>query len=288
MTKIGWIIFVFGICGLGFGILGWWYSQTPVAILKIDTTPSSVVFINNKQLGQTPAKERVPAGEVNLRLIPTASSSAMPTYQAKIFLHPKVVTVINRNFGISEAESSGSTIVPEKISGNGTRLAVVTSVPDLASVSVDGKPLGFTPLNTTEISLGDHQLTISAPGFVDKKIALKTEKGYQLNVSAKLAVLPVLPSPTPTVFVSTASASLGGQTVLVGNTPTGFLRVRSGPGINYSELGQVKPKEKYPLLDKVTGWYLIKVDIGATSSGWISSQWSQIQNSNDNNSPNTN
>lgn len=288
MTKIGWIILAFGICGLGFVIFGWWYSQTPVAILKIETTPSSVVFINNKQLGQTPAKERVPAGEVNLRLIPTASSSALPTYQAKIFLYPKVVTVINRDFGISEAESSGSTIVPQKISGNDTRLAVVTSVPDLASVSVDGKPLGFTPLSTAEVSLGDHQLIISAPGFVDKKVVLKMEKGYQLNVNAKLAISPVLPSPTPAILVSTASASLDGQVVLVGNTPTGFLRVRSGPGVNYSELGQVKPKEKYPFLDKATGWYLIKVDIGATSSGWISSQWSQIQNSDNNSSPNTN
>lgn len=288
MTKIGWaIVLVISILFLVLGLF-WWFNSLPDAIIKIETTPSAVVFINNKQLGQTPSKERVPAGEVSLRLIPVSSTSAMPTYQAKVFLTPKVVTVINREFGSSEAESSGTTIAPQKISDNTAKIVVITSVPDLASVSLDGNPLGFTPLSPTVIGAGDHELIVSAPGFTDKKTMLKAEIGYQLNINAKLAISPILPDPTPTAPVSTASASLSEPVVLISNTPTGFLRVRSGPGSNYSELGQIKPKEKFVLLDKETGWYLIKIDIGATSSGWISSQWSQIQNSDNNSSPNSN
>lgn len=288
MTKVGWVIvLVISFLFLVFGCW-WWLNQTPEAILKIETIPSSVVFINNKQLGQTPIKERVPAGEANLRLIPAATLSAMPVYQAKVTLFPKVVTVINREFGASEAESSGSTIAPMKISEDGARLIVITSVPDLASVVLDGAPLGFTPINTNSIKYGDHEMIVSAAGYVDKKIFFKMEKGYQLNVNVKLAVTGIIPSPAPQALPSTESASLDELMVLIKNTPTGFLRVRSGPGANYSELGKVLPKEKYLLLDKEVGWFMIKIDIGATSSGWISSQWSQIQNANNDSRPNSN
>lgn len=288
MTKIGWaIVLVISILFLVLSLF-WWFSRLPDATIKIEAVPSATVFLNNKQIGQTPSKERVPAGEVSLRLIPVSSDSAMPTYQARVFLTPKVVTVINREFGPSEAESSGITIAPQKISDNLAKIVVVTSVPDLASVSLDGNPLGFTPLSPTVVGAGDHELIVSAPGFADKKTMLKAETGYQLNINAKLAISPILPSPTPTILISTSSAGLNEPVVLINNTPTGFLRVRSGPGVNYSELGRIKPKEKFILLDKVVGWYLIKVDIGATSSGWISSEWSQIQNSDNNSSPNSN
>ena len=286
MTKIGLIVVIVGLLFSVFGLF-WWFGDVQDAVLKIETLPSAIVFINNKQLGQTPSKERLPAGEVSLKLIPISSSSAMPTYQTKLQLSPKAVMVINRDFGKTEAESSGSTLAPQKIAGSETRLVVVTSVPDLASVSVDANPLGFTPVSTSAINPGDHELLVSAPGYVDKKILFKMEKGYQLNVSVKLAIAVAAPTPTP-IIQATSSANLNETIVLIKSTPTGFLRVRSGPGANYPELGKVMPKEKYPLLDKSADWYLIKVDIGATSSGWISSQWSQIQNSNNNSSPNSN
>lgn len=54
-------------------------------------------------------------------------------------------------------------------------------------------------------------------------------------------------------------------------TPTGFLRVRSGPGTSYSEVVRVKPGEVYEFLEEKSGWYKIKVS--ETISGWVSTQF---------------
>jgi len=93
--------------------------------------------------------------------------------------------------------------------------------------------------------------------------------GYKLNVNVKLASLPAL-SPTPE---ATPSAILEKPYVEIKDTPTGFLRVRQTASTGAKEIGRIQPGDKYPLLDKITGWYLIKVDLEATTSGWISAQY---------------
>lgn len=55
------------------------------------------------------------------------------------------------------------------------------------------------------------------------------------------------------------------------DTGTGFLRVRSGPGLNFGEVARVKPGEVYEYLDVQPGWYKIKVS--DTVTGWVSSQF---------------
>lgn len=59
--------------------------------------------------------------------------------------------------------------------------------------------------------------------------------------------------------------------VVVTETPTGWLRIRSGPGTAFSEIGKVYPGEQYPLLGEDGEWVYIRTpDHG---EGWISASY---------------
>ncbi len=60
--------------------------------------------------------------------------------------------------------------------------------------------------------------------------------------------------------------------VTVSETPTGFLRVRSGPG--GKELGKLDPGKKYPVMDSKSGWLNILMDDGTL--GWVSSKYTDF------------
>jgi len=50
------------------------------------------------------------------------------------------------------------------------------------------------------------------------------------------------------------------------------LRVRQGPGTDYSVIGAVYAGESYPLLEELEGWYKIEIEDG--KMGWISATYS--------------
>lgn len=286
-------VILLGVGLVGFGIYKWWQSRQPSAGLKVDTSPAALVFVDNVQVGQTPVEKLFKPGEVTVKLIPDSTNSALTTYQTKVHLYPQTFTVIRREFGPSEADSAGETISVEPQSGKVASLVVVTADPTSASVLLDGQPQGFTPLLVSNLTPGDHRIALSAPGYADRIIYAKAVAGYKLSVNAKLAgklALPsaaplpspeasstpsaqLKPSPSPRPSPRPSPVAVARPYAQIKDTPTGFLRVRSKPSTGGAELGKVYPDEKYPLLDQAEGWYLIKVDIQATSSGWISAQY---------------
>ena len=64
-----------------------------------------------------------------------------------------------------------------------------------------------------------------------------------------------------------------GQTVLIKETPTGWLRVRGEPSTVGAEVGRVNPGEKYTLLEEKDGWFQIEYEEG--KNGWISGQYAE-------------
>ncbi|OGC93096.1 hypothetical protein A3D85_02270 [Candidatus Amesbacteria bacterium RIFCSPHIGHO2_02_FULL_47_9] len=261
-----------------FGIYRYYHAIQADAGLKVESTPPSQVFINNQLVGNTPIDKVLPAGEVTIKLIPDSTSSAISAYQTKIQLTPQTYTVIKRDFGDSDSLTAGETVSLLPQSTGKTSLSIVTSYPVSASVTVDDQPQGFTPLSLADIAPGDRKIVISAPGYSSRVIYVKAVTGYKLAVSAKLkesplAKLDLFPRPSPVLATASASLESPDSFVTVLDTPTGFLRVRSGPGLNKSEIGQIKPGEKYPLLSASSDWYQIQVKLESTSSGWISSQY---------------
>ncbi len=266
------ILILAGAGAIGFGVFSYFQGKKPNAGLRIESTPSALVYVDNIQLGQTPLEKIFQPGEVTIKLIPTSTSLSLTSYQTKVRLTSNTYTVVKRDFGDSDLASSGEVVNLEPQSGKTASLAVVTSSPDSASVTLDGQPQGFSPLLIPSILAGDHQIGISAPGFTTRTVSAKAVLGYKLNINVKLARLP---PPLP----SEASAKEGTPSAIlkpyveVKDTPTGFLRVRQEPNTSAKEVGRVKPGEKYQLLEKLSGWYQITIDLDATSSGWISAQY---------------
>ena len=287
-------------------------AKEPTAGLKVETAPASTVFVDNEQIGLSPLEKFFRPGEVTVKLIPESTSSAMSTYQTKVRLTDKVYTVIRRDFGPTDGQSAGDIISLQNQSEKSAGLNVISSVPESASVVLDGQPQGFTPLSVPSVGPGDHQIVVSAPGYLPRTISARAESGYRLTVNVKLAQnlaaqvspSPLLiattsatpsalarpsltasgtPKPTPRISPSptgksgtpTPAPSIAKPYVKISSTPVGFLRVRSGPSTGNAEIGRVSPGDTYPLLGSQPGWYQIKGTFGSADSGWISAQYAQ-------------
>ncbi|KPJ55094.1 hypothetical protein AMJ47_01040 [Parcubacteria bacterium DG_72] len=59
--------------------------------------------------------------------------------------------------------------------------------------------------------------------------------------------------------------------VTIKDTPTGWLRVREGPGIEYAAIDKVLPGESFPLLEESEGWCKIKIE--GRIDGWVSAKY---------------
>lgn len=256
------------------------------ASLKITSTPVSTIFLDTQHLGKTPYEDKVKSGEYTLKLIPESGTTAI-SWQAKVKLAPGVLTYVNRELSDQELTSAGEILTLEKISGKLAEIAVL-STPDGAQVTLDGTSRGTTPIVLQNIEIGDHELSVAAPGFTTRGVKIKTTPSFKLVASFQLALssVPATPSatPTPTPTGSPKPTTSPRPTVSPGvelprpyvkilDTPTGWLRVRIEPSTSASEAAKVNPGETYPLLEEKSGWYKIRYQ--GINEGWISGQYAE-------------
>lgn len=243
--------------------------------ILIDANTISSVYINGSFVGQTPFTGTYDNLEMIVKIVPAGENLGLPIYETKLSLTSGVQTVVRREFGKTEDESSGDIISFEK--ENGKTGLVVISTPDNAQISVDGIPRGFTPYKTSSMAPAQHQITVKAPGYSDRIMTVKTLNGYRLTVFAKLGKInddvPLTP-PSKETSIKTYIEIL--------DTPTGFLRVRSEPGVLGREIAEVKPGSKYLFLsqDTASGWYEIEYQgpqagLPDGISGWVSDQFTK-------------
>jgi hypothetical protein len=246
--------------------------------LMVNTTPASSVYINGKFVGKTPYTGTDVAGQINLKLVPSITDQNLITYETKINLVSGIQTVVRREFETTEDSSSGDVISFEKTGGNLAGLIVI-STPDNSQVLIDGVTQGFSPYNLSSITPGSHQITVRNQGFSDRTMSIKTQTGYRLTVFAKLAKLQEeTPTPSPS-----ATPTVSKTYVLIGDTPTGFLRMRTEPDTKGMEIAQLRAGEKYLYLetDQASGWFKIQYQDPAPGLpngviGWVSNQYSSI------------
>jgi len=248
--------------------------------IRIDSFPRSTIFINDKYVGQTPyTNEKISAGQYTVRLDPMAQpGETLGQWQAKIKLTAGTLTYVSRDIGASEEQSAGQILTLEPLSSDkDTELAVV-STPDKAKIFLDGLDQGSAPLVLRNMKAGDHEITISAGGFSDQIVHGKIVSGYRLNAIVQLGVASggststqsAQLRPTSDLIASISGSQITRPYVVIKDTPTGFLRTRSDPSPNATEVGQVKPSEKYPLLSETDGWVKIKLP---NIFGWVSDQY---------------
>ena len=230
-------------------------------------------------MGKTPYTGTSDAGQINLKLVPDSNGQNLISYETKLNLVPGIQTVVEREFGPTEESSSGDIISFDKMGGSLAGLVVI-STPDNAQVWIDGTSQGFAPYNFNSITTGPHRITVKSAGYADRNMNIKTIEGLKLTVFAKLAKgdsISASPSPTPTPIPGPK------RFVLISNTPTGFLRMRTEPDTKGEEIAELKTGQKYLYLETDTdsGWYKIQYQDPAPGlpngiTGWVSGQYSKI------------
>ena len=273
-------IFIIGLISITFlGTSAWFlvnYLEPKEGGVQIDSTPASRVYINDKFVGKTPYEAIHPQGELAIRLISEETDKTHVPFELKVFITPKVKTVIRHEFGEKEEIDSSFVVSFEEGIKNETTLTVI-STPDNAQILIDGIVRGFTPFKINKLTSGEHNITLKSVGYKDKELLVNLVPGYRLSLVADLGKDEVSIEPE-VASVQTEIITF----VEIGDTPTGFLRVRTQPGSGGSEIYQVKPGEKYLFLeeDTVTGWYKIQVQDPSPGLpdgivGWVSNQYSK-------------
>ena len=250
--------------------------------LRVDSSPNATIFLDSKNIGRSPFKDKVNAGSYTMKLVPETTTAQLTSWEGKIVVGPNLLTYVNASLSESELSSAVDVLWLEKISSKQSELSVTTS-PDGANVLVDDITRGVTPLSLADISAGDHTVTVTSVGFLTRTLKIKTTPGYRVIITMKLGLSPggqpeATPSPTLTgtltptpTKTATSSADPAKPFVTIKDTPTGFLRVRMEPSTSASEAARVNPGEKYTILDTQNGWYEIRYD--GTNTGWVSGQY---------------
>ncbi len=305
LMKKSWLIAIVAVLALALGVFifrGKFLNQGGPAALQISSTPTATVFLDGNSVGITPYfDDQLTPGEHTVKLVPEATTDQLVSWESKVTLVANILTVINRTLGSSEDSSSGETLSLEKIAKKDSASLEVISIPDQAVVKVDGEPKGFAPVLIEDLSAGDYQVVVSAPGYQEKSISAHTVTGYKLTVAVQLAKEEegteeeeATPSaekkeeeeeaeeeettPTPTTKAeATPTASVDKPYVRIKETPTGWLRVREEPSTDdeSTELAKVNPGETYPYLGKTeSGWHKIEYEEG--EEGWVSGVYSEL------------
>lgn len=249
--------------------------------LQITSTPKSKVYLNGKYIGDTPLckcdiKDMIVEGEYTLELIPL--SGGYDSFKQRIQINPRVLTVVDKNYAqkdLGDASIIGLTQIENKTDA---QISVVT-FPEGAKVFLDNDLKGKSSILLKNVKDSDHEIKVSKDGFKDKIVRIRSVPGYRLDVLIYLGLnqnfIASKAGITPSL-ISTDSSKLDKVSVVILNTPTGFLRVRQLPSLSAAEISQVAPGEKYLLLDEQDGWF--KIQLADEKFGWISTQYAQKTN----------
>jgi hypothetical protein len=273
------VLFVVG-CGalalLIFFILVFVINRRPEkGALQVTSSPASEVYLNDKHIGKTPlclcqGDNMVDVGEYTIKLVPT--SGDFEPFQNKISITQKILTVVDRSFA-QTAMAQASIITLKEIEDKKQAQISVVSFPTGADVYLDSNLVGKSPISLKNVTESDHEIKVTKAGYKEKSIRIRALLGYRLD---SIVYLGVDPSVVGEEQPASASAILNtGQKVIIGETPTGFLRVRERPTTSSSEVGRVEPGEEFDLLDEENGWYRIKLP--GEIEGWVSGQYARKQ-----------
>ncbi len=282
--KIVFILILLGLVGAVALAVKFLTNQGPKqGELRVDSNPAASIFLDNKSLGRTPFQDKVGAGSFTIKLVPDSTTTQLASWEGNIVVGPNLLTYVNADLTDSDLSSAVDILWLEKISSKQSELSVTTN-PDGASVLVDDVTRGVTPISISDITPGDHTVTVTSAGFLTRTLKIRTTAGYRLITTMKLGLSsggqapvasssPTLASPTggPKTASSSAQANPDKPYLVVKDTPTGFLRVRMDPSVSATEAARINPGDKFTILDTQNGWYEIRYD--GTNTGWVSGQY---------------
>ncbi|MEK7070416.1 MAG: PEGA domain-containing protein [Patescibacteria group bacterium] len=256
-------------------------TQNNFGQLKINSSPSTSVFIGSVLSGKTPFDKKLKTGTYDLKLIPGGEASSSATWQAKVNVYKNTLTYVNRELGASDVTSAGEifSIIPMNKSHNKNMGEIsVESEPIGAIVSLDNDEKEIAPLLLGDVPVGTHELTISLPGFFPRIQKINVDEGMRSVAFFKLAVdvdkkLTLEKTKKEASSSATIKPKADAPTVTIKQTPTGWLRVREEPSINSSESAKINPGDTFILLEEQLNWLKIEYEKG--KSGWVSAEYAE-------------
>lgn len=224
--------------------------------IKVLSTPlGAEVLVDGSSVGKTPFEdEDLKPGKANVRL---KYNSAI--WVGGITLNDGTVTILNRDLAESEASSSGEILTLSRGSG-----ANIISDPEGATVEIDGKVFGKTPISVS-IGAGEHIFVLSKNGYLKRSIKALVPPEFNLGLNVDLA-LSELDLSSIVITPETQTPK-----VKVLSTPTGFLRVRDKPNLTGKEIARVLPGDELIFLEELTSWNKVRLLDG--KEGYVSSQY---------------
>lgn len=233
--------------------------------LRVGSIPRAKVFIDQREVGITPyLNEDLTEGEylVSLATLAEATGASQLSWQGYVRLNSGTLAVVNRELEASPSASSGEIITLER--GRGV---TIISHPSNAEAMADGKLLGRTPLTVADLSLGEHQFSISRDSFLKRSFKATVVDGFNLTIQIDLAISEADLTRIPTVPEASS------QQITVRETPTGFLRVRASPSVESAEIARVTPGDNLTLLEELPNWQRVRLLDG--KEGYVSSAYTE-------------
>lgn len=237
--------------------------------VEIMSYPVAKVYLDGKESGMTPYKNNsLTPGETDIKLVTNEGE-----WTKKVHLENGANTVISREFAKDLSKSGGYVLYFEFTGDKKKAGLLISSTPDRAAVTIDDEIKGYSPLRIEDVGEGDKKLVVSYPGSKNVSSYVKFINGYQLVVDAELAKEEIVVVENNQPEETVPNNPKIENKVVIKETETGWLRVRSDEGGNGTEVGRVNPGEEYTLLEENNDWY--KIDLGNGKSGWISAKYAE-------------
>jgi hypothetical protein len=249
-----------------------WFSEssTGTELLAI-SNPSADIYLNDEHLGESPLSKAVDVGEYDLEI------------RKEGYFPRKMKISIKEGFRLNVSANLSLNPFPETsktLSSPSSNLTVYDLSNDQPLLSADPaswvRGAVFWASRDEDETEYDFFLTYegklydSSGSEVSLSSLSKTSEKYTLGYLG-----------TNRSLTSAANKTLNSISskfypvppkVRILETGVGFLRVRSGPGTNYSEIGKATPGDKYNYLGKSGDWFKINFN---GDNGWVHSDYAE-------------
>lgn len=256
--MIVWIFFGFFLAGCG---------ASDKAGIEILANPTAKVYINGKEAGSTPYKNKgLVEGTMMVKLV--WGNETQTVWQQDLRLHSFTDTVVD--LSMRKGLVSGYMLSLEANKKPENAGLILATYPDASLVDIDGTAYGVSPLRIDNLGDGDKHIKLMSPGYKDLDIYAKLIKGYVLSVFGFLNREDVVSEPSITQVEKPISV----QKATVLQNQVGFLRVRKEANTSSAEIRKIKPGESYEVILEQGDWVQIK--ISDDESGWVKSEFVQL------------
>lgn len=253
------------------GEIVWFSSSSRGTELVVISTPEAEVFLDDESIGNSPLSRSIQAGVHSLEIKKdgyfsrTLKIDAREGYRLNASINLSLDPLSD---GGSRMNAGGSKIKVMDLSTAESLLLADYElwVQGAAFWAERDDTKNYDYFLTAEGKIYDadgSQVSLSSFSKQSKEITLGYlgESGQSLSKTASATLSKMRAAVTPST-----------PKVKILTTGVGFLRVRSGPGTNYSEIGKAYPGEKYNYLGKQGSWFKIKF---GNKEGWVSSQYAE-------------